>query len=537
MIKRTLLASLIACGVSTAQAAELDEFNDVAQDITKAPYNAKCNGSADDSPAFEKAVRDGGTFFIPPGSRCMLKSTSDHAWSSSTVFYGLAGARDDTHIDIGSGNTFSLRSGARVGIYNLRIKNGGNFLVANDSLSGTVHKINCVNNFWDNVNTWCLRWGDNSEKANAKIGRMHVENNTAFMPDGGEGLFAFGGQYENIRIVNNFQSGGRRGIRLGFVANDDPGGEIHERTNFLISGNIVRDIDGRNTSSGVTVSCIDAMGRNVIISNNICEDIYDNHEANTECIYSKSQHVVISGNTLNNCGANQGGILLKGAQGGGSVENCSSGACARQSIVSNNTIRNTDTTLNNYNCVWVQSTNAIIEGNHFDGCTNAAVNVSNSGTYRNIVVRNNQVHNHAGPVAFYVQGNKENIVIEGNTVHGFNRSATSSMQGVDIYVRDGADMNGIRIANNRFFFGEQSNTATTGVTVDVLGSGVLEDIEVVGNYFDRMDTCIDVHNNNTLRYMTVMTNQMHHCNTPYKRTGGSVSNGMTSNNRGWSGNL
>lgn len=537
MIKKILVASVFACGVGTAQAADLSSYDGLGQDITKAPYNAKCNGSADDSPAFEKAVNEGGVFFVPPGARCMLKSTNGHAWSKSTIFYGLEGARDNTHIDIGEGDNFSLRSGARVGIRNLKIKNGGNFIVANGGLKGTVHQIECINNYWENVNTWCLRWGQTNEVAGSKIGRMLIQGNTAFLKTNGEGMFAFGGAYEDIRVINNFQSGGRRGIRLGYIGNDDNSNtEVNERTNFLISGNIVRDIDGNNTTSGVTVSCIDAMGRNVVISYNLCENIYDRDEANTECIYTKSQHVAVIGNTLNNCGANQGAILLKGSQ-GTNIDNCSKGACARQSIVANNTVRNTDAGLNYYNCIWVQSTNALIENNHFDGCTHAAVAVVNSGSYRNITIRNNQVHNHAGSVVFDIQGNKKNIVIEGNTVYNMNKSGTTSLQGVDLYIKNGQDMEGVRIADNRFFFGNQSGTNTTGINVDVLGSGTLEDVEIFNNYFDSMDTCVKVHNNNKVNHLSIMANQMHQCGTAYKRSGSGISNGLAANNRGWSGSF
>lgn len=538
MIKKTLLASLFVCtSVSTANAANLADFNGISKNITQAPYNAKCDGSADDSPAFEKAVSDGGAFFIPPGSRCVLKSTSNHAWSSNTVFYGLEGARDDTHIDIGAGDNFSLRNGAQVGLYNLRIKNGGNFIVANDGLTGLVHSVFCINNYWENVNTWCLRWADNTENANGKIKLMLVERNTAFMPSTGEGFYAWGGQYEDIRVINNFQSGGRRGIRLGHVADNDPANEVNERVKFLVNGNIVRDVDGQNTTSDTTVSCIDVMGRNIVVTNNTCANVYDSNEANTECIYAKAQHVSIIGNTLNNCGANRGGIALVGAEGNDAIENCSTGACARQGIVANNTIRNTDSTLANYNCVWIESTNAIVESNQFDGCTNAAVNVSSSGTYRHITIRNNQVHNHAGPAAFYVEGDKENIVIEGNTVYGFDGAATSTFQGVELNIENGEDMSGVRIAKNRFYFNDATGVSTVGINVDVQGSGSLVNFEVYGNYFAEMDTCVDITNNNTVNNMTMMTNQMHHCTTPYSRSGSAIANGMTANNRGWSGSL
>ncbi|MEM7173038.1 MAG: hypothetical protein AAF530_22945, partial [Pseudomonadota bacterium] len=507
-------------------------------DITEAPYNAACNGSADDSAAFEKAVDDGGRFYLPPGSRCVLKSTSLHPWKKNVTFFGAEDARENTHIDISSGGNFELQNGASVGLYNLSFKNGGDFIVANGSLAGAVPEFVCQNNVWENVKTWCLRWSDNSENANGKITRLRVSGNQASLGADGEGLYAFGGMYEDVQIINNFQRGGKRGVQLGFSADSDTAGEVNERRSFLISGNVISDIDGNNTSGGVVVSCIYASGRNITISENVCSNIYDQNEANTGCIYTKAQHVAIRSNSLSDCGARDGAIVVAGYDEDVAIESCTQGHCARQSVIANNSVRNTDFGLKNYSCVWVQSQNAIVSGNQLDGCTDAAVEVAQGGTHHNVIITGNQVHNHAGDAAFLVHGNKQNIVIAENTVYRFNSAETNMMLGVDLYVEDGEQARAIKIADNRFYFPKVNGTTTVGVNVETVGSGSIEDLEVTGNFFEKMDSCIVVDSGSDIKAMTVGMNQMHRCTKEYSLLGGGrVVDGFAYDNRGWSGSF
>ena len=175
----------------------------INNDITRAPYNATCNGVADDSDAFELAVDNGVLAFVPPGSHCTLSSTANHVWNKAAGFYGLVGNQRDTHIDIDFADNFLLQAGASVGLYNLTFKDGDDFIKIDGTLTGVVGYIECVNNIWDNTNTWCINWGQTDEDAGAKIDRIVAHHNVVIASVGSRGFNVNGGELRDVNIHHN----------------------------------------------------------------------------------------------------------------------------------------------------------------------------------------------------------------------------------------------------------------------------------------------------------------------------------------------
>ena len=491
----------------------------LANDITASPYNATCNGVADDSAAFESAVGDGGVFFVPPGSRCLLKTTTNHAWTTDTTFYGLEGAERDTHIDLDneSGDSFRLTAGD-VTLRNLTIKNGFDFINAN-TLAATIGRIECINTIWDDMNTACVRFSTGNENAAAKIDKyVFKESVIENAPDASEGLFIHGGELRDVLITENYITGGKRGMRVGFVANDDTyPDEVDQRERFIITNNHIKDIAGFTTTSGVTVACIKVNGTFILIQGNICDSITDVGDPDdTECIYTKAHHIIISNNVMIECGATQGALSIKGTS--GVVETCTVGTCAKAAIITGNSILYTGTD-GTYNCVFIQNTNVIIHDNIFEGCDNNGVKVSNSGAYNNISIKFNQFYDQQGEDTIDIQGAHDNIEVVGNTLWSYNDSELATLNFLRIDTAGGQTMRWILIAQNRII----PNLGTAGDTIRGIrftNSGTIEALEIKDNLFhEDIDQAIRFEETGTINRMVISGNDFTGVGDEFEDTG------------------
>ncbi len=509
----------------------------LANDITQAPYNATCNGVADDSNAFELAVDTGGHFFVPPGSRCLLSSTANHVWNKEVVFYGLEGAQSDTHIAIDSANNFLLQAGASAGIYNLTLKDGADFLWIDGTLTGTVGYIECVGNIWDNTNGWCAGWGQLDEDAGAKIDRIYAHGNTVTSSVASRGFRILGGEVRDVTITNNFITGGEQGIKIGFVGNADARIETDQRERILISGNTITDIDGNGSTT--TTHCINVHGRYAIITNNICKNVFNvASPADTECIYSKTQRTNISNNTLINCGKNEGAIVWKGTD--ADPETCATGSCSRYNLIANNIIFNEKFDIgNDYNCINAQGSEVSIIGNQLNGCTDKAIKLTTEGD--NVLVANNSIMNFAGGTQPMISVRKEgdNLQIIGNMFYLYVDAEVTATNLIQIKLDDTWTSNAIAIRSNQFFVPDITEGDTIVgilITGPATGAAILNDLDIADNWFEPdMDTCIKITNELTINRLTINGNSMR-CADPYSEevSATTIVNGCEqSHNRGW----
>ncbi len=507
----------------------------IVNDITEAPYNATCDGVADDSIAFEDAVDDGGHFFVPPGSRCTLKSTANHVWDTVTVFYGLEGAQRDTHIDIDGADNFLLQAGASVGLYNLTFKNGDTLIRIDSTLTGVVDYIECVNNIWDNVNTWCASWGQLDEDPGAKIDRILAHHNVVVASVGSRGFALLGGEIRDVNIHHNDVTGGERGIKIGFVGNSDARIETDQRERIVISNNNIKDIDGNGTVSNT--HCINVHGRYAIITGNICKNMFDaTSPTDTHCIYSKSQRTDISNNILINCGESEGGIIWKGTD--TDPPTCTIGSCSRYNLIANNIIFNDRFDIgNDYNCIHAQGSEVSIIGNQLNGCTDKAIKVTTEGD--NVLIANNSIMNFAGGTGPMISLRKEgdNMQIIGNMFYLYVDAEVTTTNLIQLQLEDTWTSNAWAIRDNQFFvpdITEGDDIIGIFIKGPATGSATLNDLDITNNFFHAdMDHCIKITNNITVDRLSIHGNSMR-CDDPYEEAGAStVTNCEVYGNRGW----
>lgn len=516
----------------------------VNNDITEAPYNATCNGVADDSNAFESAVGDGGVFFLPPGSDCVLNTTSSHSWSTDTIFYGLHGAARDTQIDLSasSGTMFSLDAGASVGLYNISFYNGANadFINAN-GLNGIVDEVVCAWTYWTNTNTVCVRWSEDSDAADGgEINKYWFLYNTVDNTGtaSAENLFVHGGALRSVQVVGNNITGGKRGVRMGFVEDDDNTSWVGERERILIAHNTVFGIDGNDTTGGTTVACLKAMGTNVVISDNICKDVQDPgaQSANTECVYTKAQEVVIANNNLEDCGSDQAVIALKGH--GEAITGCTEGACAISALVIGNTLKDIDNSNNALNCIHVQSQNAMIVGNSIEGCSLSAINVVQSGPYRNTKISENKFYGLFGrttgsgaAVRFQVNNTLYNCQVNDNMFTEFDTSGESDFELIRFEIANGETVNRCIIDGNSFPYSDGGEALSN---VKIENDGTFNDLEFKNNSCGDADICVEITGSGTMNEPTYMGNTFHDSTTSYSEAAGqTVNNCFEDYNRDW----
>lgn len=517
----------------------------VNNDITAAPYNATCNGIADDSNAFEDAVDDGGVFFLPPGSDCVLGSTSNYAWNTVTIFYGLHGAAEDTQIDLDStaGTMFDLNGGASVGLYNIKFYNGddSNFINAN-GLNGTVAKVICAWTIWEDTNTVCVRWSEDSDAGDdGRIDQYwflynQVDNTGTASA---ENLFIHGGELRDVQVVGNKIVGGKRGIRMGFIEDDDPTARMLDRQRMVFANNTVYDIDGQSAGGGVTVNCIKAMGKYIVIDGNVCQDVHDTGSpADTECIYTKAQFNVISNNVLTDCGDDEAVIASKGST--SNITSCTQGACAVETLIVGNVIEQTDETNDDIRCIHVQSNNAHIIGNSITGCSLGGINVVASGPYRNTKISENRFYRSLGRsgggdegavIRIQVNSNQYNCVINDNVVAEYLGADDDAWNFIRFEIGSGETVDRCVIKGNILPYTDQGD-ALTGIKIE--NAGTFNDLHVLDNVFGDMDIGIEITLSGTMNDPTYMGNTFHNTTDSYTENGGQTVNGCFENyNRGW----
>ncbi len=520
----------------------------VANDITQAPYNATCDGVADDSAAFELAVDTGGVFFVPPLSTCILKTTASHVWNTCTVFYTLEGATESTSIDIDAGTNFSIRDNGGndvcVGIYNLTIKNGGDFIsFDNLDLNGVVEDYWCKGNVWNNVDSWCGEWSNGGgENDGARVDKALIAFNTVENCTANHEGFEFrAGEFTEIRIIGNVQTCGDNGIRVGFIANTDPIAEQDERRYVVIANNQLRNISS-DSAGGATVACILAHAMEVIIIGNTCRDVtHATIEDDVECIYTKAQRTQVVHNTLSDCGSKQGAIIAKGMGAGsggppGPNANCTQGACGRWLIIEGNMVRNTDFTKDSYNGVWVQAGEALICNNFFIGMGNRAVKFQGGVAREETLICDNIIQDHAGPIVFEIEGNNhKRIVIRGNIVGQYIDAEVTTLDIVNITVAGAESMFWIAIEFNHFLVQDDAEGDTVvGVHADV--AGTLGDIQIIGNRFEPdQDINIEFTGTGTINRPSIYLNEMQGTDPYFEAAGLTVNDCLNSLNRGWAG--
>ncbi len=496
-------------------------------DITAAPYNATCNGSADDSTAFELAVDTGGIFYIPPGSRCVLSSTSSHAWGTSTFFYGLAGAEEDTHIDIGAGLNFVLTGGA-FGLANLTIKDGGHF-ISTFGLNASVSQVRCVNVIWDNVESLCIRSTGFSENANAVINRVYIVDNKYINPGSDDrGLALREPDMFDVQILNNYMSGGNFGMRIGEIQNTDALPENDQRRRYVISGNIIENIEGGGETSQ-TVGCFAVFGINVVIANNVCENITDSTSADdTECIYSKARNMIVTGNTLMNCGNEFGGMRLISAGSGHPTTGCTVGSCGNRSIVSNNIIVLTDTPSGNYRCLLTEMFNVIISNNIFSGCTYRGIETQFLADATDMIITGNIFENMRSIIGVSIVGDYDNVIISDNIFASYVGADVTEYTAIEIETEATDTITNVQIIGNLFSFTDQGDT-TTGIHID--DDNVITDIMILNNMFGDQDVGIRIDGSGTLNNLTIGGNNFAKAGDEYLASGVTFTNCIQYNNR------
>ncbi|MEM7173282.1 MAG: hypothetical protein AAF530_24175 [Pseudomonadota bacterium] len=444
----------------------------------------------DDSAAFELAVTNGGTYYVPPGFYD-LSNVEDHTWDSNTVFYGKSGAREATILDMGGahitrdgGNQshFVLRDGARVRLFNLSIQNGGDFLDL-DGLNGTVHVIHQDNLKWTNTNTWGWSWSNNTVNANAKVSRVTISDSVVFGPSKSQGLFGQGRGYEWVRIDGNEVIGGGTGIQVGFAADTLAPSEVARNKHVLITNNRIRGIDGEGFSSETSIAGINSHATFVTISGNHLEDIDDpSHGPDTAGVYLKSRFYKVLGNTFVDVGRDEGMVVAKGYDGNQSEPDSCDGSdgssadgdsqCSKQGIIAENHFRNTRS-ISTLDCVWVQTSDTLIENNYFDGCQRNAVNLPNSNSQYNVTVRNNKIRNLSGSEMFRHQGTVQDVVYDGNEFIDRSHSGTTRLLTIE-----SGNTTRVTIRNNKAYI----NNGTFRV-VEVESGATLEDTLIMGNEF------------------------------------------------------
>ncbi len=498
----------------------------IVNDITAAPYNAVCNGTADDSIAFEAAVGDGGVFYIPPGSRCKLSSTSSHSWTTDTTFYGLAGARDDTHIDIDSGINFNLLGGS-LSLQNLTIKNGGDFADIG-ALNATFNQIECINNVWDAVESLCVRSSGISPNSSAEILSVEIHHNRYINPGSSDrGLVLIENPMYDVKITNNYMSGGKFGMRIVDIRNDDASGIRDTYRRIIVSDNIVQNILG-TTSSG-TVGCVQVMGINVIVADNVCENIDNTTDVDdTECFYSKARNLTVTGNVLMDCGNQHGFMRIVGDD----ELVCTTGPCGNRTIIANNVFRlERATPAGQFKCLLLGSYNVIVANNIFSGCTYRGIETEFLSSGLDIIITGNIFEDMRSIIAISIIDDYENVIISNNLFSSYDGPSVSTFTAIEVETNSGDTITNVQIHDNNFRFTDNGDT-TTAIHLDV--DGTHNDISIVDNYFGSQDVGIRVDGTGTLNRLTIHGNDLEDPTDPYSEAGGTTVNSCeVFGNRGW----
>jgi len=405
-------------------------------------FGAVANDGTDDTVAIEQAITvagaNGFSIEVSAGlydaSEVDVTATVDINFANGAIF------------DFGGNNGFILRdagldlSGATIQNANFAVYGsdgipnaGSEYPDVGRTFNGSVDKVVITGTTFNNTNN--AVWLIMNNTAN-RLGELRLEDNTI---NGGYNAIT------STAIVGTTLINGNTILDMdptGFVdpVTGDPNGvgvggiklgrnkvEVQDNTGFITITNNTIDGIHDNRAAGYNTQGIAVFGGNgVLIDGNAVKDIDNRKNADAEGIYIKALNAVVSNNTLENAGLEQGAIAIKG--GGGVDKPLGDGAqVLNNTIINTRSVGDIDPTYgydlgDTFAGIYIQASGATVTGNTIDGASSlgtafSPISTADRDGLDNITINNNTIIG-SSEFAIALAHSGDGLEILDNTIEG-----------------------------------------------------------------------------------------------------------------------
>ena len=273
-----------------------------------------------------------------------------------------------------------------------------------------------------------------------------------------------------------------------WIGNESKTDQLNTR-GVIISDNFFEDLVGPDAddTNAISVRAYDANITGNRVKNVASGDAAEGNEG----IYGKLVRGIISGNIVENCGA-EGGIVVKGyAESDVVAEDANplvNNPAADGFIIALNTVKG-DSTRNASAGITLHSVRGLVIGNTIVGARNWAVRAFGGAVGYKLSIKSNSAWNTEGPTAFLVDDVISDVEFVDNTIDGMTaaQTPTGDIAGFKISVPAGGAMTNISFRGNKVRIGAECVTTgrVSGLQVVFGGnSASLSNVPISNNEWD-----------------------------------------------------